>query len=267
MNNTRFFTIMIMLTLVGGILFAQGANDMSGASRYDSYAGNTSMGPKIVASTSWVGAIVEASGGRQVQILAPVELRHPPEYDFSPQDIIDASRADLVFWAGYEGFVKNLVRAANISENRLVRVNTNNAPDQLAESVRQVALLLDTTDHFESWKRELDALDATMLEAAEKMHTKGMRAAVQFHHQAFARYLGYEVVYVFGPQELTLNDIRAIEELDVDVVIDNWHSVQGESFRSPARKYVQLVNFPGPFGTKGILDVLRYNARQLALVD
>lgn len=267
MLHKRMFMVFGLLALIGCMLFAQGASDVSAASRYDSYAGHTSMGPHIVASTSWVGAILEAAGARQVQVLAPVELRHPPEYDFSPQDIIDASQADLFFWAGYEGFVKNLVRAAQVGENRLIRVNTNNAPDQLAESVRQVAQVLDTTESFERWKLELDALDATMRKQAQKQEVGGMKAVVQFHHQALARYLGYDVAYVFGPQELTLNDIKAIEEIDPKVIIDNWHSVQGSSFKAPGRTYVQLVNFPGPFGTKGILDVLRYNATQLGLVD
>lgn len=245
-------------------LCAQGTDEVSAASRYDSYAGKTSMGPSIVASTSWVGAIAEAAGATKVQVLAPMELRHPPEYDFAPQDIINASKADLVMWAGYEGFVKQLVRAAGIDESRLIKVNTNNAPDQLETTVRQVAELLGTIDRYEAWKADLDEWSATM--QAQVARNSTTRVAVQFHHQGLARYLGYDVVQVFGPQELSLGDVRAVEELEIDLIIDNWHSVQGESLKAPDRDYIQLINFPGPFGTKSILDVLTFNAERLGLL-
>ncbi len=267
MRMKRSYTLILILISLPLFLFAQGADEASAASRYDSYAGKTPMGPKIVASTSWVGAIAEAAGASQVQVLAPVELRHPPEYDFSPKDIISASQADLVLWAGYEGFVKNLAKAAGIGEERLVKVNTNNAPDQLAQSVEAIAQLLDTSDRYVAWKEELDVLASRLLAASAGQENTKKRAAVQFHHQNLARYLGYDVVYVFGPQELTLNDLRKVDELNPDTIIDNWHSVQGQSFATSERSYVQLINFPGPFGARSILDVLEYNGRQLGLLD
>lgn len=265
--RNKVFSLLLLVVLLTPALFAQGTDELSAASRFDSYAANTSMGPSIVASTSWVGAIAEAAGAQQVLVLAPVELRHPPEYDFSPNDIIRASQADLVFWAGYEGFIRNLVQAAEISDNRLIQVTTNNAPDQLALSVENVSTLLGTTDAYQSWKTDLDALVDEIGRNSVHKDMTGTKVAVQFHHQALARYLGYQVVAVFGPQELTLGDIQKIDSMDPDLIIDNWHSVQGEPLRKDGRDYVQLVNFPGPFETRSILDVLTYNAGQLGLLD
>jgi zinc transport system substrate-binding protein/iron/zinc/copper transport system substrate-binding protein len=268
----RIWIVLAMITVVGSFMLgAQGtpestlADSESQASRYASYAGTTSMGPSIVASTSWVGSIVQAAGASDVQVLAPIELRHPPEYDFSPQDIIKASKADLVFWAGYEGFIRNLTEAAEIDENRIIRVDTNNAPDKLANSVFHVASLLGTTDSWELWKAQLDEISTRMLDRAQEVHTEEIPVAVQFHQQAFARYLGYNVVAVFGPQELTLSDVSAIEALDPDIIIDNWHSPQGQPFMDQDRTYVELINFPGPFATDTLLDVLIRNATVLGL--
>jgi len=265
MLKKRLLTL-LCLVLVSIPLSAQGVDETSAASRYDSYAGKTSMEPAIVASTSWVGAIVEAAGASNVLVLAPIELRHPPEYDFSPQDIMTASRADLVFWAGYEGFIGKLVSAAQIPDKNVVQVQTNNAPDQLASSVESVAKLLGNEEAFTSWKRSLDDLSSRLLDGAQRQQTSSTRAVVQFHQQAFARYAGYDVVAVFGPQDLSLGDVTAIEALDPDIIIDNWHSPQGEPFKSLGRTYVQLINFPGPFMTRSILDVLTYNATQLQLI-
>lgn len=36
----------------------------------------------VVASSSWTGAIAEAAGADEVRVLAPFELKHPPEYDY-----------------------------------------------------------------------------------------------------------------------------------------------------------------------------------------
>lgn len=265
MRNTVVLFLVAFL-VVPGMLFAQGEDELSSASRYDAYAGTKSMGPSIVASTSWVGAIAEAGGAQDVLVLAPVELRHPPEYDFSPQDIVRASQADLVFWAGYEGFVKNLIQAAELSENRLINVQTNNAPDKLSESAAAVSRLLGTEEAYGVWKEQLDVLSSRMLEGAEAQEAKDTKVAVQFHHQALARYLGYDVIHVYGPQELTMNDIRDIEAMNPDLIMDNWHSPQGAPLQKDGRQYVQLVNFPGPFDTTSILDVLEYNARQLSLI-
>ena len=265
--RNKFLSLFLLVVLLAPTLFAQGTDELSAASHLDSYAALSPTGPSIVASTSWVGAIAEAAGAQQVLVLAPVELRHPPEYDFSPSDIIKASQADLVLWAGYEGFVRNLVQAAEISDNRLIHVTTNNAPDQLALSVEKVSVLLGTTEAYQVWKTGLDALVEEIGRNSARKDMAGTKVAVQFHHQALARYLGYEVVAVFGPQELTLGDIQKIESLDPDLIMDNWHSIQGEPMRKTGREYVQLVNFPGPFETRSILDVLTYNAGQLGLLD
>lgn len=261
--RNKIFLCGLILVLLSLPLVAQGIDESLGASRYDSNGGTTSRGPAIVTSTSWVGGMARAAGATDVTVLAPVELRHPPEYDFAPNDIIRAAQADLVLWAGYEGFIRNLVRAAEIPSERVVQVETNNAPDKLLVSVEALAQLFDTMEHFSVWKEKLTQLSEELLAGAEAQEATTMIAAVQFHQQALARYLGYQIGIVYGPQDLTLSDIRKIEALNPDIIIDNWHSPQGEPLQKEGRKYVQLINFPGPFQTSGLLDVLRYNGRQL----
>ena len=266
MRNKNWILVSILL-LHSLSVYAQGVDESAAASRYEAYAGKTSMGPNIVASTSWVGAIVEAAGAEKVLVLAPIELRHPPEYDFSPQDIMQASKADLVFWAGYEGFVRNLIQAAEIPETDLVKVNTNNAPPQLIDSVKSVAQLLGTTEKFEQWQKIIENLDNRLTQGALNLQTHTTKAAVQFHQQAFAQYLGYEIIAVFGPQEMTMNELSKIDASDPDIIIDNWHSPQGLPLQKEGRSYVQLINFPGPFETYSLLDVLQYNGNLLGILQ
>ncbi len=265
-KNLATAILLASLLLLPLPLGAQGTGKPPASLPNASLAPPASTGPILVASTSWVGAIAKAAGASNVIVLAPLDLRHPPEYDFKPADVIAAAKADLILWAGYEGFVKNLRMAAGIPEDRVVKVATNNAPPQLRASVRSLAKRLGTTESIAAWERELDELEKQMLAGAKRARTASTKAAVQFHQQAFARYLGFDVAAVFGPGELTMGDVQKIEALGPDLIIDNWHSAQGEPLRGGGRRYVQLVNFPGPFGNKAILDVVRYNAAQLGLL-
>ncbi|MBR2107387.1 MAG: hypothetical protein IJ937_08980 [Treponema sp.] len=53
---------------------------------------------KIVASTSWVASIAELAGIDDVPTIAPVNLKHPPEYEIKPMDILKVSQADLFIY-------------------------------------------------------------------------------------------------------------------------------------------------------------------------
>lgn len=241
----------ILMLLVGGIAAASAAaSDIS-----------------VVASTTWVGAMVEALGITDVLVLAPVELRHPAEYDFRPRDIQLALDADYVIWAGYEPFIRNLVEAANIPEEQVLLVHTNNSPPILEESVAQLAASLGREEQFAQWAEQLRALAAELEAGAAAADTASITAAVQGHQERFVRWLGYDVVVVYGPGEVTPGKITELVAADPDVIIDNWHSAQGEAFAQEGRPYYSLLNFPGPRDTVTLLDVLRHNGRELGLLE
>ena len=97
----RSITVILLLSMVFTFpLFARGVDEQSAASAYASYSGQTPMGMPVVASTSWVAAMARAAGAERITVLAPMELKHPPEYDFKPNDIIAATQAQWVLWAG-----------------------------------------------------------------------------------------------------------------------------------------------------------------------
>ncbi len=263
----RSITVLLLLSMVFAFpLLAQGVDEQSSASAYASYSGQTPMGMPVVASTSWVAAMARAAGAERVTVLAPMELKHPPEYDFRPGDVIAATQAQWVLWAGYEGFMKNLVSAAGIADDKVILITTNNAPSVVRESVRKLSQQLGTISRFAAWEKELDVLEGQLREGASIHDIAGRRAAVQFHHQALAKWFGYNVVAVFGPGELTMTQLRQIDALNPDIIIDNWHMAQGDPLKKDGRAYVQFLNFPGAYGTESILDVIRYNADQIGII-
>ncbi len=220
---------------------------------------------RLVASTAWVGAMAEAAGAEDLRVLAPAELRHPPEYDFAPRDVGFAAEADLLIWAGYEDFMENLFEAADISDDRTLLIRTSNVPPLMAEAVETIAVELGTEDQFRRWKSELDQLADELLSAADAAGVADTPVAVHFHQRGFAEWLGFEVVAEFGPAEMTPGELASILAEGPELIIDNWHIPHGQPLRGGGRRYTTLINFPGSHGTASLFDVLRYNAEQLEL--
>ncbi|NLN19240.1 MAG: ABC transporter substrate-binding protein [Firmicutes bacterium] len=224
-------------------------------------------GPQVVASTSWVGAIAEAAGAGAVKVLAPLELRHPPEYDFKPSDVQRALNADYVIYAGYEQFIAKLQAAVVLPQHKLIQVMTTNIPTTLKEETRKLADLFGTQQQQQTWEKEYDAVASKVLAMAAEKGLVGQRAVVHVFLTEFAEWLGLEVVGTFGGgEEVTPVKMADLVRLNPDIVVDNWHNEQGSGIAMAADvPRAVLINFPGHGGTRSLIDVLIYNARQLGI--
>lgn len=257
----RKILMTLSAVLLVGVLFVNATGAVFAAE-------NTNGVHKYVASTAWTGAIAEAAGAENVIVLAPLDLRHPPEYDFRPSDVAKVLDADVIFWGGYEGFVRNLVEANDIPSERLYRVVTNNAPHNLKEQTRAIAEYIGTEAAQKVWEARFDALWERIITEAQKKGVANTKVVVNFHQEQFVRSLGYNVVGVFGPEEVTPRVIADLLAAEPDMVIDNWHNpMLGKPIADAANiAYVELLNFPGTHGTRTIESLIEYNARQLGLL-
>lgn len=243
---------------VGMLLF--GALAVPTAAEYD--------GPRILASTAWTGAIAEAAGAQHVDILAPFELRHPPERDFRPSDVTRTLTADVIVWAGYEGFVRQLIEAAEIPVERVFQIRTANTPSHLVALTRELAVRFGTEEQQSRWEEEFLAFTQDLERAAAEQNVAGTRVLVVEHLLPYVNWLGYNVVGTFGFEEVTPARIYAVQQLAPDMVIDVWHNPSAEPLALAAgAEYVLLLNFPGHDGTRSLIDVFAYNARRLGLLS
>ena len=85
MKRTLIF-IMLSLLMAGG-LYAQAAGE------------DTSS---FVASTTWTAAFADLAGVDEITVIAPATLRHPPEYELVPSDIVTIQNARFFVSAGEE---------------------------------------------------------------------------------------------------------------------------------------------------------------------
>jgi hypothetical protein len=214
----------------------------------------------VAASTSWVAAIAEAAGARDVRVLAPVELRHPPEYELRPSDLAAVRRADIILYAGWETFAARLAETAGGAGLQLVRVQAANTPEALKAEAGRLARILGTEDRFEAWQKTFDPL-AEELRQRVLAAWPGGRAVAEEAFTGFAAWLGLEVLGEYGPAEPSPALILNLVQTEPALVIDNYHAPSGWPVAEAARAaYVELINFPGKDGTKTIEDVFRYNA-------
>lgn len=239
-------TKLVALVLVVLLGLAAGASDL-----------------EIVASTSWVGAIAGAAGAKDVTVLAPIELRHPPEYDYKPEDIVRVLKADYVLWAGYEPFIKKMIEAAPEIEGKLVQVRTTNTPEYLVSETRKLAGLFGTQEKQEQWEKLFLSEMEDFKERAERANVAEWKVVVSVHQNEFITWLGFKPFKVIGTTQLTPLDVIEILEAEPDMIIDNFNSVDGRLL-SDNSAYIILFNFPTKEYPE-ILDVIRENIRRLGI--
>jgi zinc transport system substrate-binding protein len=242
-----------------GPLYAEGVAESAGRSGT----------PAVVASTGWAAAFAYAAGAEQVRVLAPYELRHPPEYELRPSDIRVVSEARYIVYAGYEAMVDRLVDAAG-ARAELIRITTQNDLETIRGSVIEIARRLGTVPEaernleeiarfFRSWKAELDERKALNLTIASHAFQAPLLES-----------LGLESAATFGPAPLEANLIRDITRTAPDLIVDNEHNPVAGPIRetNPGARYVAFINFPASASSPRLIDILAENRRRVeALFD
>lgn len=256
-HHSKFIKIVILCLLFVLVLTACSSTTDIGETK-------STQTTSVVASTSWVAMIAKAAGAENITILAPIELRHPPEYDFKPSDIEKIQQADYIVLAGYEPFMKKLLETVEVAEEKKLQVSTQNTPDHLKEQVQQLAKTWGTVEKAKRWEVEMDAAAAKIAAEAERLQVVQQKAVVQSHMVPMAQYFGYEVVAEFS-DELSPVKIAELVAMKPDLIIDNYHNVQGKPMEEVAQiPRVELRNFPSA-EHDSIQALLLDNAAQLGM--
>jgi zinc transport system substrate-binding protein len=216
----------------------------------------------VVASTSLTAAIAKAAGAKEVRVLTPEGLKHPPEYELKPSDLFRFEGATVVVYAGYERMVSKLLETSRNKGMQAVQVDTEGSPENLIEQVRKTAKVLKTEETARIWEmgflQRLDAMRGRMA------HLSGKRAVVHRFAEPFARWAGLAVVQIIRPGEITPRAIAEAIAQSPEVVVDVLHfPVVKVIAENAGCRYSQIINFPGADNTKTLQDLFEYNAAQL----
>ena len=221
--------------------------------------------PKVAATNSWTAAYCRAAGIEDVRILAPVNLQHPPDYELRPSDIPALMDADIIVFAGYEGMMDRIRSSIAGTETELLQISTGYSPAVIAESVNLIAAAAGTEDRA---AENLTLIDEAWETAETRIQEAGLnwkKAAVHFHQGPFAWTVGLFEVASFGPPPPGPKLITEIAESGAELILDNWHNPIAAPLTEvlPEAVVVTLINFPGPYGTEDLADVILMNAEIL----
>lgn len=223
-------------------------------------------GSRVVATTPWTAAFAMAAGVQDVHVLAPYEMRHPPEYELRATDVARVQNADLLVFGGYEAMMGRLRDAIGGDTLQMVQIRTDHSRATIVESVMAIARHTGTEA---AARVHLQGIVALLDEWRTEVASSGaFRVPVVVHafQQAIVRELGIEPVAVFGPGPLSARQIAEITAANPALVIDVWHNESAGPLREtlPDAVFVSLINFPGRDGTRTLVDVLRHKRRELA---
>ncbi len=256
MNTAR--PLIAALTAATLILTACG-DDTAGSST----TGDGEAGKKIVAATTWEGALAAAAGATDVTVVVPSSITHAFEYDPKASDLVAVGEADLVLYAEYESFADRLREAAG-GDARMEELRLDNTPDVVRAEVRRIAGILGTEDAAEDW---LEEFDTTLTEARTTVEQSWRDGeAPKVATQVFVAYMavitGSQTVGTFGPEPVTPTRLAELSAAGPDLVFDNAHMSTGTVLPDTSAEQVTIVNFPGD--DLDLLDVYTANATEIA---
>ncbi len=216
----------------------------------------------VVASTSLAGAIAKAGGAKEVRVLTPGDMRHPPEYDLRPSDLLKFEGADIVIYGGYERMVQKLLETSKNKNIYAIPIETETSPENLISQVRKISKILGTQKEAQSWEigfsQKLNLLKKRISFASKR------KAVVHRFALPFARWAELYLLQTISPGELTPKVIAEAVMKKPELVVDILHFPNAKVIAENSKsRYLQVINFPGIENTETLEDLFEYNTSQL----
>ena len=200
---------------------------------------------KVVASTSWSAAFADIAGADEVESIAPVNLRHPPEYEITVSDVQKISDSEVFIFAGFERMMKTLgTKVANKGVS--VQVTLDNSLATVKASTLKIAEVLGTEDIQKVRFAEYEKLVKDGQKKALKKKLNKKKVLCNKNQTYLAKELGLEIAGIFGPGPVTAEELLEAKKAGYDLIIDNIHNPTGKPVTEvlPKAKYIVWRNFP-----------------------
>ena len=248
----------LVFSFVCSSVFAQGVKESASST-------NSVSSTSYVASTSWVAAIAELAGIDDVITIAPANLKHPPEYEITPDDMVNVINAKLFMHAGYEKMMNTISNAAGLDKDKIVKVKTTNTLENLSN---MVSMLSERAGTQEKAQERFSEYEKMIVEARARIASspnKDIEVYANKNQSQFAEDLGLNVVSTFGSGELTASQIEEANSKSYTLVIDNYHSPVASPIAEVSPSSIILIwrNFPDHLGSNALYNVIKENLETL----
>ena len=253
----KLLVVLIVSLMACGACMAQGISESSD--------NGTSLQENYVASTSWVAAIAELAGIDDVITIAPANLKHPPEYEITADDMVSVINAKLFMHAGYEKMMKTISTAAELDESKIVKVKTTNTLENLSNMVTMLSEKAGTQEKAAERFGEYKAMIEDARARIATSPNKDIEVYANTNQAEFAKDLGLNVVSTFGSGSLSASQIEEAHDKAYALVIDNVHSPVASPIAevSPSSIILTWRNFPDYLGNNALYNVVKENLESL----
>lgn len=216
----------------------------------------------VLASTSWTAAFADLAGVDSVDFLAPASLRHPPEYELVPSDIVRVKNADVIVAAGYEKMMETIADSLAGKNTPVVKITTENSIEKVTSETAKIAAVTGTTPRLDSYIKTVE--DGRAMVAAS---SQGKRVYCHKMQTPLAEDLGLEIVGTFGPAPVNAEQIAFASQGDFDFIIDNVHNpITGPFKEVTGKPVVTWRNFPAKVEKGALEKVVKENIEALKAV-
>ena len=214
-----------------------------------------------VASTSWTAAFADLAGVDDIAVIAPAELRHPPEYELTPSDIIEIQNASFFIYAGYERMMTTIQEGIPSEDRVNIAITTENDRHTVIEMAELIASYTGTTPRYESYVETVNE----GRKMVEELGLDELEVCCHTMQVPLAEDLGLSIAATFGGNELSAGQIQEAAESDYDLIIDNFHN----PIASPLAEVsdAELViwrNFPETSGRNALQEMVKDNIDALS---
>ncbi len=219
---------------------------------------------KVVASTSWAAAFADIAGADEVESIAPVNLRHPPEYEITVSDVQKISDSEVFIFAGFERMMKTLgTKVANKGVS--VQVTLDNSLATVKASTLKIAEVLGTEDIQKVRFAEYEKLVKDGQKKALKKKLNKKKVLCNKNQTYLAKELGLEIAGIFGPGPVSAEELLEAKKAGYDLIIDNIHNPTGKPVTEvlPKTKYIVWRNFPEAVEHDALKKVVSENIEAL----
>jgi len=245
----RLISLAIVL-LVAVSLFAQAAIEQQSSST------------DVLASTSWTAAFADLAGVDSIDALAPASLRHPPEYELVPSDIVKVRAAKVFITAGYEKMMETIKETVATTDCVLIKISTQNSIEKVTIETKKIADVTGTAPRIEGYVNAVKS--GAEYVAASNRGKKVFCHSMQIY---LAKDLGLEIVGTYGPAPATADQIRACAESGADFIIDNVHNPIASPLKEASGLPVVVWrNFPERVERDALQHVVEENIEALKQV-
>ena len=224
--------------------------------------------PDVIATTSWTAAFALAAGADDVHVLAPYALRHPAEYELKPSDIALISDAGYIIYAGYEVMAGKIQESIDQNGPELIHIATDYSMATIRQSVMKIARILGTTDKAQRNIEQIETFIGEWRQELVPFELTDRAVIAHVFQKPLLDELGARIAGVFGPAPVEARQIAELSDKDAALVVDNWHNDVGKPLRNTMKDVPQVIflNFPGEEDTRTLIDVLKFNRRELGKV-